>query len=46
MEILKTFKISEPRMWMRKKDFDAYIKSINFSTIFEKTSKKPGRQKK
>ncbi len=46
MEILKTFKISEPRMWMRKKDFDAYIRNINFSTIFEKISKKPGRPKK
>lgn len=46
IEILKVYKLEEPRMWMRKKDFDAYIKSINFSTIFEKIKRKPGRPKK
>lgn len=45
-EIIKMYKIPEPRMWMRKKDFDAYINSINFSTILGKIQKKPGRPKK
>lgn len=44
-EIIKMYKIKEPRMWMRKKDFNTYIKSINFSTILEKVVKKPGRAK-
>ena len=46
IKINKTFRVIEPRMWMRKKQFDELLKKINFSTIFQKIKNKPGRPKK
>lgn len=46
IKIVETYKIKEPMMWMRQKEFDAYLKSINFSTILDKIKKKPGRPRK
>lgn len=44
--ILKTFHISEPNMWMKKKDFDSYLDTIRFSTISPEKAKKRGRPRK
>lgn len=38
-KLCKTYKIEEPKMWMRKKDFIRYLSSINFSTILKKQTR-------
>lgn len=43
--LLKTYNIEEPNAWMRKIDFEKYLKNINLSTILGENKRKRGRPK-